>query len=115
VDSGRIIGDVRGKSVLMMDDMITTAGTVSGAARLCRDHGADHVYVGATHALLSGPAVERILASPIDEVTVTNTIPLAAETRDALGEKLTVLSVSELIGEAIHRIHHNESVSSLFL
>ncbi|KPK81179.1 MAG: hypothetical protein AMJ81_10820 [Phycisphaerae bacterium SM23_33] len=115
VEPGRIIGDVRGKTVLMMDDMITTAGTVCGAAKLCRDQGAKHVYVGATHALLAGRAIQRLLESAIDHVAVTNTLPIPAETRKALGEKLTVLSVSELIGEAIHRIHHDESVSSLFL
>jgi ribose-phosphate pyrophosphokinase len=113
VEQGRIIGDVRGKTVLMMDDMITTGGTVSGAARLCKDHGAVAVYVGATHALLCGPAVERLREAPIDELVVTDTVPVSQEKIDAVG-KLTVLSVAELIGEAIHRIHNDESVSSLF-
>jgi len=113
VELGRIIGDVRGKTVLMMDDMITTAGTVSGAAKLCKDNGAGPIYVGATHAILCGPAVERLREAPIDEIVVTDTIPISQETIDSL-PKLHVLSVAELIGEAIHRIHNDESVSSLF-
>jgi len=114
VEAGTIIGDIAGKTVLMMDDMISTAGTICGAAELCKERGAGHVYVGATHAVLCGPAIERLGAAPIDEVVVTDTIPVPAATREALG-KLTVLSVAELIGEAIHRIHNDESVSILFL
>ncbi len=109
----RIIGDVRGKTVLMMDDMITTAGTVCEAAKLCRAQGAVAVYAGASHGLFSGPALERIGEAPIEEVVVTNTVPLAETAAEKL-EKITVLSVAELIGEAIHRIHNHESVSSLF-
>ncbi|MDY7010505.1 MAG: ribose-phosphate pyrophosphokinase [Planctomycetota bacterium] len=112
VAMGRIIGEVKGKTVLMMDDMITTAGTVCEAAKLCKDKGAERILVGATHALLCGPAVERLQAAPIDEIIVTDTIPLPAKVVGAL--KLKILSVSELIGKAIHRIHNNESVSSLF-
>jgi ribose-phosphate pyrophosphokinase len=113
VEVGRIIGDVNGKTVLMMDDMITTAGTVASAAALCKEKGARNVYVGATHAVLAGPAIQRLGEAPIDEVVVTNTIPVAPETVEAVG-KLVVLSIAELIGEAIHRIHNDESVSSLF-
>ncbi len=109
---GRVIGDVAGKTVLMMDDMISTAGTVSAAAKLCKDEGAERIIVGATHAILCGPAVERLTAAPIDEIVVTDTIPIPSETVDAL--KLKVLSVAELIGKAIHCIHNDESVSSLF-
>ncbi|HET6427550.1 MAG TPA: ribose-phosphate pyrophosphokinase [Phycisphaerae bacterium] len=114
VESGTIIGDIAGKTVLMMDDMISTAGTICGAAQLCKDKGAKRVYVGATHAVLCGAAIERLQAAPIEEVTVTDTIPVPSASREAL-KKLTVLSVSELIGEAIHRIHNDESVSILFL
>ena len=114
VEIGEIIGRVEGRTVLMMDDMITTAGTVSGAAELCKAKGAISIYVGATHAVLCGPAAERLQQAPIEQVVVTDTIPIAQEDIDAMG-KLTVLSVSELIGEAIHRIHNDESVSSLFL
>ncbi len=113
VQVGRIIGDVNGKTVLMMDDMITTAGTIASAAALCKENGAGNVYVGATHAVLAGPAAERLGEAPIDEVVVTDTIPVAPETIEAVG-KLVVLSIAELIGEAIHRIHNDESVSSLF-
>ena len=113
VEVSRIIGDVRDKTVLMMDDMITTAGTICSAAELCRENGAKAVYVGATHAVFCGPAIERIAAAPINELVVTDTIPLTTEQIDAVG-KIKVLSVAELIGEAIHRIHNDESVSSLF-
>jgi ribose-phosphate pyrophosphokinase len=113
IEVGRVIGNVRNKTVLMMDDMITTAGTVCGAAALCKDKGAKRVYVGATHAVLCGPAAERLREAPIDEVVVTDTIPISREKADAIG-KLKVLSVASLMGEAIHRIHNDESVSSLF-
>jgi len=109
-----LIGDVAGRTVLMMDDMISTAGTVCSAAQLCMDKGAKGVYVGATHPVLCGPAVERLGEAPIDEVVVTDTIPVSEEKARAMG-KLKVLSVAALMGEAIHRIHNDESVSSLFL
>ncbi len=111
---GGIIGDIKGKTVLMMDDMITTAGTVAAAAELCRAEGAERIYVGATHGVLCGPAIERLAAAPIEEVVVTDTIPGSAEKSEILG-KLKVLPVADLIGEAIHRIHHHESISSLFV
>ena len=114
VQTGEVIGDIRGRTVLMIDDMISTGGTVCGAARLCKARGAARIYVGATHAVLCEPAIERLRKAPIDEVTVTNTIPIPPETLKAL-PKLKVLPVAELIGEAIHRIHNNESVSKLFL
>jgi ribose-phosphate pyrophosphokinase len=114
IEVGHLIGDVEGKTVLMMDDMISTAGTVCSAARLCREKGASKVFVGATHAVLCGPAVERLQAAPIDELVVTDTIPVPQDKADAIG-KLRVLTVAELMGEAIHRIHNDESVSSLFL
>ncbi|HOD83022.1 MAG: Ribose-phosphate pyrophosphokinase [Planctomycetes bacterium ADurb.Bin126] len=110
---GRIIGDVRDKTVLMMDDMISTAGTVCGAAVLCREEGAKQVFVGATHGVLCGPAIERLGAAPIDEIIVTDTIPVGQDKVQQIG-KLRVLSVAGLMGEAIHRIHNDESVSSLF-
>lgn len=113
VKIGTIIGNVKGKTVLMMDDIIATAGTVCDAARLCKDKGAEKVYVGATHAVLCGPAAERLANAPIDRVLVTDTIPLPKEKADAIG-KIEVLTVSALIGEAIHRIHNDQSVSSLF-
>jgi ribose-phosphate pyrophosphokinase len=113
VEVGRIIGDVEGKTVLMMDDMISTAGTIAGAAVVCKKHGAKRIFVGATHAVLSGQSVERLREAPIDEVVVTDTVPVGPEKVLGVG-KLVVLTVADLIGEAIHRIHNDESVSSLF-
>lgn len=109
----RVIGDVKDRTVLMMDDMISTAGTVCDSARVCIENGAEKVLVGATHGVLCGPAVERLREAPIDEVVVTDTIPVPAEKVERMG-KLKVLSVAALMGEAIHRIHNDESVSSLF-
>ena len=114
IEIGQVIGEVEGRSVLMMDDMITTAGTVASAADLCRRLGAKRIFVGATHAVLCGPAIERLQAAPIEEVVVTDTVPVGPQKTEAL-PKLRVLSVSDLMGEAIHRIHNDESVSSLFL
>jgi ribose-phosphate pyrophosphokinase len=114
VKTSHLIGDVNGRTVLMVDDMISTAGTICSAVQLCKDHGAKQVYVGATHGVLCGPAIERLAAAPVDEIVVTDTIPVSAETLAAL-PTLKVLSVSGLLAEAIHRIHNNESVSSLFL
>lgn len=114
VEVGRIIGDVGGKTVLMVDDMISTAGTVCSAAKLCQENGAKEIYVGATHGVLCGQAIQRLKDAPIDEVVVTNTVPVSQEKIDEIG-KLKILSVAELLGEAIHRIHNDESVSSLFL
>jgi len=114
VEVGRLIGDVKDCTVLMMDDMISTAGTVCMAAALCKEKGAKSIHVGATHAVLAGPAAERLQAAPIEQIVVTDTIPVDKAKADAIG-KVKVLSVAELIGEAIYRIHNDESVSSLFL
>jgi ribose-phosphate pyrophosphokinase len=108
----RIIGDVRNKDVLMFDDMITTAGTMCSAAHLLKKTGARSIRVGATHGLFAGPAVERIQQAPIDEIVVTDTVPLTPEAKGL--KNLKVLSVASLIGEAIQRIHDNKSVSALF-
>lgn len=113
VTTGHIIGDVRGKTVLMFDDMISTAGTICKAAELVMDKGADRVIAAATHPLLVGPAIERLAESPISQVVVTDTIPLTPEA-EALGDKLVQLSVAPLLGSAIERIHQNRSVSELF-
>lgn len=109
-----IIGDVQDKTVLMIDDMIATAGTVCQAAELVRKNGAKRVIVAATHPVLCGPAVERLSKAPIDSIAVTDTIPISDEVKKRL-PNLKILSVSELLGEAIGRIHRNESVSSLFM
>lgn len=113
--SYNIIGDVKGKTVIMVDDIIATGGTLVQAAKIVRDRGAERVIASATHGVLCGPAVQRLSDGAIDQLAVTDTIPLRDEARDQLSNKLTVLTVSELLGEAIRRIHRNESVSSLFM
>lgn len=107
-----IIGDVKGRNALLVDDMIDTAGTLVQAAQACAEQGAHRVWAGCTHAVLSGPSLERIQESCLTEVVVTNTIPLNG--KDQRCPKLRVLSVAPLLGEAIMRIHEEESVSSLF-
>jgi ribose-phosphate pyrophosphokinase len=107
-----IIGDVKGHSAVLLDDMIDTAGTIVQGAKACADKGARRVWAGCTHAVLSGPALQRLQDSVLDEVVVTNTIPLNG--KDQRCPKLRVLSVAPLLGEAISRIHEEESVSSLF-
>ncbi len=109
-----IIGTVKDKTVLMVDDMISTAGTVCNAARVCMDRGAKAVYVAVTHPVLVGPAIERLAAAPITKLIVTDTIPLSEKAKISL-PNIHVLSVSDLLGEAIRRIHRNESVSNLFI
>src|SRR3989454_6543973 len=106
-----VVGDVENKDCLVPDDMIDTAGTITEAAAALRRLGARKIYAFATHALLSGPAVERLRASPIDEVPGTNTIPLPQE---RAFEKLKVLSIAGLMAKAIGYEHSNQSVSSRF-
>ena len=108
-----IVGDVADKTVLMFDDMITTGGTVAEASRILMDHGARAVHIAATHGVFAGPAVERLVKSPISRIVVTDTVPM--DNRIApIRDRLTVLSVADLFGEAIRRIHLNQSVSILF-
>ncbi|MEW6543531.1 MAG: ribose-phosphate pyrophosphokinase [Nitrospirota bacterium] len=107
-----IIGDVEGRSALLLDDMIDTAGTIVQGAQACAEKGARMVWAGCTHPVLSGPALERLQSSCLTEVVVTNTIPLNG--KELQCPKLRVLSVAPLLGEAITRIHEEESVSSLF-
>ncbi|MFM8550953.1 MAG: ribose-phosphate diphosphokinase [Nitrospiraceae bacterium] len=107
-----IIGDVEGRNALLLDDMIDTAGTIVQGAQACADKGARNVWAGCTHPVLSGPALERLQASCLTEIFVTNTIPLNGKEQQC--PKLRVLSVAPLLGEAITRIHAEESVSSLF-
>ncbi len=108
-----IIGDVKGKDALLLDDMIDTAGTIIQGAQACADQGARRVWAGCTHPVLSGPALERLQQSCLDQVVVTNSIPLNG--KEKVCTKLKVLSVAPLLGEAISRIHGEESVSSLFV
>jgi ribose-phosphate pyrophosphokinase len=109
----QIIGDVNGRAAVLVDDMVDTAGTLSAAAAAVRAAGAPLVLACATHAVLSGAAIERLSASAIDELVVTDTIPLR---REALGlPKISVRSVAHLLGEAIRRTHEEASISSLFI
>ncbi|MBF0506030.1 MAG: ribose-phosphate pyrophosphokinase [Nitrospirae bacterium] len=107
-----VIGNVRDRDVILLDDMIDTAGTITQAAQALYDNGAKKVCAAASHGVLSGPALERINNSVLEEVITTDTIPLEDKTR--VCRKLTVLSISRLLGEAIKRIHEETSVSSLF-
>jgi ribose-phosphate pyrophosphokinase len=107
-----IIGEVEGKHAVLVDDIIDTAGTIVQGAQACMDKGARSVWAGCVHPVLSGPALDRLQQSPLREVVVTNTIPLNG--KDQQCPKLRVLSVAPLLGEAIRRIHAEESVSSLF-
>ena len=108
-----LIGDVRDKIAIILDDMIDTAGTLTQAAKALKENGARAIYACATHGVLSGPAIERINKSDIEEVVLTDTIPLGDKGQDT--SKVRVLSVAELLAEAIRRIHEDESVSSLFV
>jgi ribose-phosphate pyrophosphokinase len=106
-----VIGDVKGKTAVLVDDMIDTAGTLTEGARLLRQEGASQIYACATHAVLSEPAIERLSSGLFEEVIVTNTIPLPQQHHF---KQLKILSVASLLGEAIWRIHEDSSVSSMF-
>jgi ribose-phosphate pyrophosphokinase len=108
-----IIGDVKGKDAVIVDDMIDTAGTLAAAAKAVIDAGARSVSACATHGVLSGPAIKRMDESPLTQVIITDTIPLSPEGKAS--KKLKQLSVARLLGEAIKRIHHGDSISSLFI
>jgi ribose-phosphate pyrophosphokinase len=108
-----VIGDVSGRDCIIVDDIIDTAGTLCNAAQAVMNFGAKRVVACATHGVLSGPAVQRISESALEEVVVSNSIPLADEARDC--KKIKVVSIGKLLGEAIRRIHNSDSVSSLFV
>jgi ribose-phosphate pyrophosphokinase len=108
-----IIGEVEGKTVIMLDDMVDTAGTLAQGANALKNRGAAKIYACCTHPVLSGQSIERLKASPIDHLVVTNTIPLNKEAQNC--SKIEVLSVAELLGEAIKRIFNSNSVSTLFV
>ncbi len=112
VEAHEIIGDVKGRNVLMCDDIIATGGTVCSAAELVKRRGAEQIYVGATHGVLAEQAMHRLGEAPLDEVVITDTIPWAQRPEKA--KNMKVLTVASMLGEAIKRIHKNESVSSLF-
>jgi len=103
---------VQDRNVLMCDDIIATAGTICSAAKLVERLGAEKIYVGATHGVFAAEALERLADAPVDEVVVTDTIPLSAGAKKV--KSIKVLSVAAMLGQAIKRIHKDESVSSLF-
>jgi ribose-phosphate pyrophosphokinase len=108
-----IVGDVEGRACVIVDDIVDTAGTLTEAARALSDAGAAAVAAAITHPVLSGPAVRRIVDSPLDELVITDTVPLGDDAKDC--DKLKVVSIASLLSEAIRRINNEESVSSLFV
>jgi len=112
VEANEMIGEVEGRNVLMCDDIIATAGTVCSAADLLKERGAEKIYVGATHGIFALQALERLAEAPIEEVVVTDTIPSSEQAKKV--DRIKVLSVAAMLGEAIKRIHRNESISNLF-
>ena len=110
VEAVTLVGDVKGCQAILVDDMTTTAGTLTEAARMVSEHGATSVYAAVTHGVLTPKGLERLKASPIEEIVVTDSVPHDQSDMDGVTE----LSVSELLAEAILRIHRNESVTSLF-
>jgi ribose-phosphate pyrophosphokinase len=108
-----VIGSVEGRTCILQDDLIDTAGTIQKAATALKAAGAGRVHACAVHGVLSGPAIERIENSPVDQLIVTNTIPLSSEAQQC--KKIVLLSVARLLGQAIRSIHEETSVSSLFV
>jgi len=108
-----VIGDVEGRTCILQDDIIDTAGTIQKAADALKRAGAARVFACAVHGVLSGPAIERVQSAPLDQLIVTNTIPLRGEAQQC--KKIVVLSVARLLGQAIRSIHEETSVSSLFV
>jgi len=108
-----IIGDVKGRTCVIIDDLVDTAGTLAQAAGALKDHGAAKVAAYCTHAVLSGPAVDNVSGSALDELVVTDTIPLSAQA--AACPKIRQLSLAELLAESLRRINNDESLSSLFM
>jgi ribose-phosphate pyrophosphokinase len=111
VKANRVVGDVAGRTCIIVDDMIDTAGTITKAAETLREAGATHVIAAATHGILSGPAVDRLKNSSISEVIITNTLPVPPERQF---DKLTVLSIAKLLGQAILEVFEDGSVTKLF-
>jgi ribose-phosphate pyrophosphokinase len=113
VEIMEIIGDVKGKRCIMIDDMIDTAGSIALGAKALYDRGAKYIAATATHAVLSGPALAKVQSSPIQELVLTDTIPIPLD-KSIDTKKLTIVSVAPLLADAIQRIHHDDSVSELF-
>ncbi|MFZ4780664.1 MAG: ribose-phosphate diphosphokinase, partial [Terrimicrobiaceae bacterium] len=111
VEALTMVGDVKGCNCVLVDDLATTAGTLTSAARILKENGAENIFAAVSHAVLTDVGIERLKASPIRELVTTDTVPLMVKTN---GYPVTVLPVAGLLGEAIIRIHDNQSVSSLF-
>ena len=108
-----MVGDVRGCNCVLVDDLVTTAGTLTTAARSLKQNGAENIYAAVTHAVLTDMGFDRLKNSEIKELVTTDTVPLR-DSEQVQGLPITVLSVAGLLGEAVLRIHDNQSVSSLF-
>jgi ribose-phosphate pyrophosphokinase len=106
-----VVGEVRGRTALIIDDLVDTGGTLVKAAQALKDAGAVRVLAAAAHGVLAGPAIQRLMQSPVEELVITNSIPLNGKTCP----RLTVLSVAPILGEAIRRIHDERSISELFI
>ena len=104
-------GPIEGKVALMFDDMISTAGSICGAADLVKRKGAAQIHVAATHGVLAGPAIDRLRDAPVDSIVITDSVPLPPE---KMLPNIKILSVAPMLGEAIKRIHHHESISTIF-
>ena len=109
-----LIGNAEGRTCILIDDEIDTAGTICKAAEFLKEEGAGNICALATHPIFSEPASDRLAAAPIDSIIVSNTIPIEPDKRERLGEKLIQLSVAPLLGETIHRIHQGISVGAMF-
>jgi len=109
-----VVGDVEGRRCILIDDMIDTAGTIAEGAKALSAEGAAEIYALATHAVLSGKAVQKIAESPIKEVVVTNTLPIPEEKAQVLGDRLTVLSIAPIVASALNAVFEDESVSGIF-
>jgi ribose-phosphate pyrophosphokinase len=113
-ETGKVIGHVKGKTAIVVDDMIDTAGTLAGVGRTLKKSGAKEIYAAATHLVLSGKAVSNLIESPFKEITGTNSIPISQDVLRELKGRITILSTAELLANAILRIHRDESVTPLF-
>ena len=114
IEEMRVVGEVRGRPCVLIDDMIDTAGTMSDAARALAAEGAEEIYAVSTHPILSGKAVQRIAESPLKEIVVTNTLPVPDDKMEVLGDRLTVLSIAPIIASALLAVFEDESVSEIF-
>jgi ribose-phosphate pyrophosphokinase len=113
VEVRNVIGNVSGRNALLVDDIISTGGSIAEAAIILKDHGAERIFIGVTHAVLCGNAMDRLAAAPVERVIVTDTIPLDGKD-EACGVAIEVVSVAPLLAKAIDNIHRHESVSRLF-